>query len=79
MSLLSQRMQAYVDRPIVDATGLSGNFEWVLTFALGGSNTRADVPSIFTATQEQFGLKLEPRQGPVEVLVIDSVQLPTPD
>ena len=73
--LLMQRMQPYVDRPIVNATGLSENLEWVMTFAWGPS-APADAPEIFTALQEQLGLKLEPRQAPVEVLVVDSVELP---
>lgn len=73
-----QRVQFNVDRPIVDATGLSGNFEWVLTFGWG-SNPPADVPQLFAALQEQLGLKLEARQGPIEVLVVDHVELPTPD
>ena len=85
VKLLMQRVQPYVDRPVVDATSLSGNVEWVLTFAWGPNapatepNTPADVPEIFTALQEQLGLKLQARQAPVEVLVVDSVELPTPD
>jgi uncharacterized protein (TIGR03435 family) len=78
VSLLMQRVQFSVDRPIVDSTGLSGNLEWVLTFGWG-ADPPADVPSIFTALQDQLGLKLEARQAPVEVLVIDSVELPAPD
>jgi uncharacterized protein (TIGR03435 family) len=76
--VLIQRVQPYVDRPIVDATGLSGNFEWMLSVA-SAANPSADVPGIFTALQDQLGLKLETRQAPVDVLVVDSVQLPTPD
>ena len=77
LSRLAQLVRGYViDRPVVDATGLPGNFEWVLTFSRRG-NPEADDPEIFTAVQDQLGLKLEARQAPIEVLVIDSVQLPT--
>ena len=43
------------------------------------SNALANSPSIYTALQEQLGLRLEPTRAPVEVLVIDSVERPTPD
>jgi uncharacterized protein (TIGR03435 family) len=76
--VLMQRVQPLVDRPVVDATGLSGNFEWAMRLGWG-PDAPADVPGIFTALQDQLGLKLETRQAPVEVLVVDSVELPAPD
>jgi uncharacterized protein (TIGR03435 family) len=68
----------WTGRPVVDRTGLSGRFDFTLTWAPEGS-TDTDAPSIFTALHEQLGLKLEPTTGPVDVLVIDSVERPTPD
>jgi len=74
---LAQLVQGLLtDRPVVDATGLPGNFEWVVTFGRLG-NPQADHPDIFTAFQDQLGLKIESRQAPLEVLVVDSVELPT--
>ncbi len=75
---------------IVDRTGLDGLFDLDLDFqpeqtvqgppgapppGAGDPNS----PSIFTAVQEQLGLKLESTKGPVDVLVIDHVERPTAD
>ena len=53
-------------------------FDIDLTWAVEG-DTSADVPSIFTAAQEQLGLRLNPARAPVEVLVIERADPPTPD
>ena len=78
VSRLVLAIQAYLDRPVIDATGLSGNVEWQLTTAMSGVTT-GEYPSIFAAVEEQLGLKLESRTGPFEVLVIDAVEMPTAD
>jgi uncharacterized protein (TIGR03435 family) len=75
-------------RGVVDRTGLKGIFDLDLTFRPevvdgppGATPPAAadDAPSLFTAVQEQLGLKLEPQRGPVEVLVIDSADRPLDD
>jgi uncharacterized protein (TIGR03435 family) len=69
------------DRPLIDRTGLKGLFDVHLEFT--NESSRAGLPSdpagpsLFTAIQEQLGLKFEAAKGPVDVLVIDSVQRPT--
>ena len=77
MKLLAQQLGGYanIGRPVFDATNLTEQFEWELKWtpdSLDG-NAPADGVSIFTALEEQLGLKLEPARGPVDVLVIDSV------
>ncbi len=69
-------------RYVIDKTGLTGHYDFELRWT--PDDTPADSPlaggpSIFTAVQEQLGLKLEPSTAPVDVLVIDSVQKPTPN
>jgi uncharacterized protein (TIGR03435 family) len=71
---------------VVDETGLSGGFDIELNWLPDTGAVPADGPlpagdgvSIFTVVQEQLGLKLEPKLGPVDVLVIDHVEKPTPD
>jgi uncharacterized protein (TIGR03435 family) len=58
--------------PVVDETGLKGNYDIVLNFAPMNS-TDSDLPSIFTAIEEQLGLKLERRDVQLETIVIDHV------
>lgn len=80
-----------VGRPVIDKTGLSGNFNFKLNWTpdpgtgLGppgpppGADAApaSDGPSIFTALQEQLGLRLESDKGPVEMIVIDRVERPS--
>jgi uncharacterized protein (TIGR03435 family) len=67
-----------LDRLVIDRTNLQGLFDIDLTWAVDA--TAADnAPSIFTAVQEQLGLKLEPTRAPVDVLVIESAEKPAPD
>lgn len=68
----------WTGRPVVDRTGLTGRYDFTLTWS-PDAEPDSDAPSIFTALQEQLGLKLEPATGPVDVLVVDSVERPTPD
>lgn len=70
--LLAQR----VDRPLIDKTGLQGLFDFHLQYARDAAQDAA-APSIFTALQEQLGLKLSADTGPVDVLVIDHVEKPS--
>src|SRR5688572_23886433 len=67
---------------VLDRTGLTGTFDFELRWTPDATRANApesDAPSIFTAIQEQLGLKLESQRGPVEFLVIDRIEQPTPD
>ena len=67
-----------VDRPVLDRTGLKGNFAFWLKFAAPqNTNPDPDRPQFMTALQEQLGMKLEATRAPVDVLVIDSVERPS--
>jgi len=85
--LLASILSGIIQRRVVDRTNLKGNYDLTIVFAPDQSPqgsadtpvTDSNAPSIFTALEEQLGLKLEPTRGPVEVLVIDHVEKPTPD
>jgi uncharacterized protein (TIGR03435 family) len=68
------------DRPVIDRTGLTGSYklrvEATPEFRMNGNAQPGDL-SIFTAVQEQLGLKLEPSTAPLDILVIDSAQKPS--
>lgn len=74
-----------INLPVLDRTGLAGNFDFALEFTPGHEDSSVQTanshpdgagPSFIVALRDQLGLKLEPQIGPVEVLVIDYVQEP---
>lgn len=92
MDILSKQVSRIVGRDVIDKTDLKGNYDLELNYSAeavpgggGGAPPSADAlaaagsngPTIFTALQEQLGLKLDPQKGPVKVLVIDKVMKPT--
>ena len=93
MAVLASRFPMYVGRMVVDRTGLTGAYAYDLRFGdnpMPGAGpgggfpfptqpANPDAPSLFTALEEQLGLKLVPQTGRVEVLVIDHVQQPKPN
>jgi uncharacterized protein (TIGR03435 family) len=91
LSTFADTLSPPTQRIVVDRTGLSGNWEFELTFTPDQGqlptgppppgvqlpNIDPNGPSLFTAIEEQLGLKLRPARGPAEVLVIDRVEQPT--
>jgi bla regulator protein blaR1 len=95
LQMLTQSLSNQLGRPVIDRTGLKGNFDFKLEWTPdpgqsggpfgGGPPPGADAPpppdpngpSVFTALQEQLGLRLESQKGPVEMLVIDKVEKPS--
>ena len=66
-----------LNRPVIDRTDLTGLFDIHLEFAADNAPADATGASIFTAVEEQLGLKLTSEKGPVEVLVIDRIEHPS--
>jgi uncharacterized protein (TIGR03435 family) len=89
MPRLAQLLRGRVGRPVLDRTGLHAAYdlelEWSSDLGLqqappgsaGASELAPDGLSLFTALQEQLGLRLDPTRGPVDVIVIDSAEPPT--
>ena len=81
VALLAEELARQLDRVVVDQTGIQGRYnlslQWTPDDQAGSSSTADAGPSIFTALQEQLGLKLESQKGPVKVLVIDHIEMPS--
>jgi uncharacterized protein (TIGR03435 family) len=74
---LTSQLENALGRPVHDATGLTGLYDIALHYRPDETAAdNADVPSVFSAVQEQLGLKLVPAKGPVETLVVDAAQKP---
>lgn len=77
LKMIASMLTHLSGKPVVDKTGLKGNYDFELRYA-PLEETDSNLPSIFTAVQEQLGLKLEKQVVPVEMFVIDHVdRVPT--
>jgi uncharacterized protein (TIGR03435 family) len=86
---LASLLEPQAGRIVRNKTGLTGGYDFSLTFTpeqlpVGGRGADASAPidaapSLFTALQEQLGLKLDSQRAPIEVVVVDRVERPTPD
>ena len=89
MSELSRALMGFLETPVTGKTGLKGFFKFALVWTpdlyrgrggdlrVNGERIDPNGPSLFTALQEQLGLKLESTKGAVEVLLIDQVERPS--
>jgi uncharacterized protein (TIGR03435 family) len=85
LTLLARELAQSLGRVVLDQTGITGRYDLTLRWTpddapppmLNGTPDPNAPPDIFTAIQEQLGLKLEPTKGPVPVLVIDHVTMPS--
>jgi uncharacterized protein (TIGR03435 family) len=72
----------FMDRPVVDQTGLKDRYDFVLKWTPEGSPAAEDPgapPGLYTAIKEQLGLRLAPAKASVHVLVIDRIDKPSPN
>jgi uncharacterized protein (TIGR03435 family) len=87
LSSLAYTLSGTVGRTIIDKTGLTGNYDLELKWTPeraaaasadnGQTDDQSSASSLFTALQEQLGLKLQSSKGPVQTLVIDHVEMPS--
>jgi uncharacterized protein (TIGR03435 family) len=92
MARIAQELSAFADHPVRDATALDGWFDFQLAWTpdrmrsadggirlLNGIPIDTGGPSLYTAIQEQLGVRLESRKGEIETIVIDHAEEPSPN
>jgi uncharacterized protein (TIGR03435 family) len=79
IATLAKFMAPSAGRIIIDATDLTGNWDLDLVFTNPVQNDNTGGPSLFTAFEEQLGLKLQAGRAAVDVIVIDRLERPTPN
>ena len=78
MRAIAAMITSQIETPIVDHTGLTGYYDFTLQFGRPWSASNPDSwPDVFTAVQEQLGLKLESTKAVIPVVVIDHIEMPT--
>jgi uncharacterized protein (TIGR03435 family) len=76
MAMLATALEETLHRPVQDQTGIKGDFDFKFEYAADETNP-GEFPSLFTAIQEQLGLRLESAKGPVEMLVVERAEKPS--
>ena len=86
MADLAENLTGRMNRPVIDRTCVTGRYDFVLRWtpenfqdAAANAGPSRDGTPIVTALQEQLGLKLEAQRAPVEFLIIDRIEPPSPD
>jgi uncharacterized protein (TIGR03435 family) len=78
LSALARLLPVFVKQPVVDRTGVTGGFDFDLAIPPQSTTVGTDAGGgVFTALQEQFGLKLESTQVPIDVVTIERIERPT--
>lgn len=86
MEFLAERLGVFVERPVIDRTGLQGKYDFELSFVedvppevaerLAATGRFNPHPTILEALRQQLGLRLEPRKGPVDMIVVEHAERP---
>ena len=76
LEYLAGSLSSVLGRQVIDKTGFDGKYDYTLTYTPADAPPDTVGPSLFTALQEQLGLRLESSKGPVKMFVIDHVEKP---